>query len=61
MHKDKAAELAMVLDGLEADVRRIENRIYYVRCEIEKAAGRKVGFHEAPSSPSPPASKAEGE
>ena len=48
MHHEQAAKLAKLIDELEADMRRMENCLYYVRCELEKAAGRKIGLHPSP-------------
>ena len=48
MNHEQAVKLAKVIDEVEADMRRIEHSLYRVRCELEKVAGHKVGFH--PSS-----------
>ena len=51
MQKEKAAELAKLVDDLEADMRRMEHRLYYLRCELEKVAKRKIGYHPSPEHP----------
>lgn len=37
MQKEKAAELANLVNDLETDMRRMEHRLYYLRCEVYEA------------------------
>jgi hypothetical protein len=44
MMKSEAEQLALVLDDIEADLCRSQQRVYRVRQALEKVVGKQVGY-----------------